>query len=253
MGRLINKKLEMAARVQEWLRTHPPTDRNQIAIVERFTGLLEKAQSLQLEENAQRLASAAATGRRKAVRTELETQQLRAVARIGVFATRKELPAAARFTMPPRNVGLADFVVRAANVLDAAREQQEALVSHGLTKALLTASAAGLARLREAIAQEQASRQQHGATRAEFQRAVEEVNELVGLFDAFNLAQFAGDQRMLDLWRTVRAVTRSPRVKRATGGVAAEAPAAPGTSGPPSADEPAAGAAPPELREDHAA
>jgi hypothetical protein len=259
MNRSITKKLEMAARVQEWQRANPPTDRNQAAIGERFEALLAQAQALFLEEHSQRLAAAAATRQRNAVRRTLQSQVVRTVARIGAYATRKEGQAASRFVAPPQNVGIAEFLARTASLLEAAREHQDALLRHGLTKAQLTAFAAGLAGFREAISQEQAARQLHGATRVALERVVGEVSELVGLIDAFNTARYEADARMQGLWRGARVLGRgsAPRAKRGEGAATAPAtaadsapPAAPGgtASGSASPTEP-----PPAEHEDHAA
>ncbi len=231
MNRWITKKLEMAVRVQEWQRAHPYSDRNQVAVVERFEERLAQAQALFLEEHTQRLAAGAARRHRKAVRRGLEAQLVRSVARIGAFATRGDAQVASRFMAPAQNGSNAAFLARASSLLAAARAHQDALTSHGLTRGQLSTFAAGLARFTEATAQEHASRQQHGETRATLQRAVANLTELLVLLDVFNRTRFEPDAGMLSMWRNLRTVGRvaATRAKRTENGavVAPVTPVAP--------------------------
>ncbi len=229
MNRSITKKLEMAARVQEFQRAHPYVDRNQAAVAAQFATRLAQAQALLVAEHAQQAAASAATRQRRDVRRALETRVMRGVARIGAFATRGEAAVADRFSAPPHNSSNAAFLVRASSLLEVARAHHEALTSHGLTRAQLSEFAASLTRFKAATAEAQTTRRQHRETRAKLARAATDLSELLNLLDVFNRARLGGDAGLLSMWVGLRTVGRgaASRVRR---GASSEASAPPSVS-----------------------
>ncbi len=224
MNRLITRKLEMAARVQEFQRAHPYSDRNQAAVAARFEESLAQAQPLYLKEHAEQLAASAITHQRQDLRRGLEAHLMRSVARIGAFATRGDALVASRFTAPPQNSSNAAFLARASSLLEVARAHQEALTSHGLTRGQLSDYAASLTRFRAATADAQASRRQHRETRATLQGSIADLTELLSLLDVFNRSRFQVDAGLLSMWTSLRKVGRA---RRGTSGAASEVPATP--------------------------
>lgn len=214
MDRWLTKKLEMAARVQEFHRANPYADRNQSAIVAQFEEALAEAQALQLQEDTERRAADTLQRQRRDVRGGLEGSLLRALARVGTFALREDPAAARRFGAPASNGSNAAFLAHATSLLELARSHQEALTQYGFARAQVNELAASIARYREVATAAETGRQKLGETRTKLRRTTAELSELLRLLDVFNRGRFAADAGLLAMWRSLSTIGRVPVLRR---------------------------------------
>lgn len=219
MDRLLMKKLEMVARVQEFHRAHPYTDRNQAAVGRRFEERLAEAQSLFSREHEERGAYRAETQHRQALGRDL-VATMRSVVRIGQSVAGDEPRLANRFASVNASSNVA-FVAQAKSLLEVANENQDTLLRGGLLRAQLAAFAVGLAEFQKVMAAIVVLRRKLKETRTALRSAMADLAKLVRVLDVFQEARFAGDASLLATWSTLRVVrsltTRGERVSASTG------------------------------------
>ncbi len=232
MNHLMAKKLEMAARVQEFEQAHPYTDRNQAAVATQFAERLAQAQSLFLAEHKEQRAASAAAHHRQGVRRGLETHVMSSVVRIGAFATRGDAQAARHFTAQSGSKSNAAFLRHASSLLEVGRAHQEPLTRNGLPRGTLSEFAAGLSEFREAEAQAQSSRRQHRETRVALGGAIADLTQLLNVLDVYNRGRFRDDALLLSTWSNLRTVGR-PATRRRSDDTSAAPPNPSGTVSPP--------------------
>ena len=224
MDRLLMKKLEMVARVQEFQRAHPYTDRNQAAVGRRFEERLAEAQSLFLREHEERDAHRAETHHRQALQRDL-VATMRSVVRIGQSAAAGDPRLASRFT-PVQSSSNVAFVAQSKSLLEVATENQDTLIRSGLLRAQLAAFASGLAEFQKVMAAIVVLRRKLNETRTALRSAIADLGKLVRVLDVFQAARFAGDASLFATWSSLRVVgsptTRGEGAEVATG-VTAEA------------------------------
>ena len=222
MDRLLMKKLEMVARVQEFHRAHPYTDRNQAAVGRRFEERLAEAQSLFSRDHEERVAYRAEMQQREALGRDL-VATMRSVVRIGQSVAGDDARLASRFTPANARSNVA-FVAQAKSLLEVANENQDTLLRGGLLRAQLTAFASGLAEFQKAMAAIVVLRRKLNETRTALRSAMGDLAKLVRVLDVFQAARFAGDASLLATWISVRVVgsptTRGESVDASTGDTA---------------------------------
>jgi len=215
MDRLLMKKLEMGARVLEFQRAHPYTDRNQAAVGRRFEERLAEAQSLFVQVNEARVAFRADTQHRQVMRRELAAL-VRNVARIGQLATDDDPRVASLFKPSGPANGNVAFVAHAKSLLEAATEHQDFLIRNGLLRPQLPALAKSLAAFTAAMAEAPLLDRKLHQTRTALKSAMNDLAKLVRKLDVFQNVRFADDADVLATWTRLRVVgTPTVRGERA--------------------------------------
>lgn len=222
MDRLLMKKLEMVARVQEFQRAHPYTDRNQAAVGRRFEERLAEAQSLFPKEHAERDALGTETQHRQTLQRDL-VATMRRVVRIAQLAAADDAKLASRFK-PVQTTSNAAFVAQAKILLEVATENQDILVRSGLLRPQLAAFASRLAEFQKVTAAIVVARRKLNETRTALRSAMVDLGKLLRVLDVFQAERFAGDASVLETWSSLR-VVGSPTTRTAAGEVATGDPA----------------------------
>ena len=224
MDRLLMKKLEMGARVREFQRAHPYTDRNQAAVGRRFEERLAEAQSLFVQVNDARIAFRADAQHRQAMRRELAVL-VRNVARIGQLAADDDARIASLFKPSGPANGNVAFVAHAKSLLEVATEHQDFLIRNGLLRPQLPALAKSLAAF-TAVMEEAPllDRELHLAQTA-LKSAMNDLAKLLRKLDVFQNVRFADDADVLATWTRLRVVA-TPTVRGERAEDAANDPAA---------------------------
>ena len=204
MDRLLMKKLEMVARVQEFHRAHPYTDRNQAAVGRRFEERIAEAQSLFSRELGERDAYNTEKQHREALRNEIAAT-MRSVVRIGRLAAGNDSRLASQFK-PVKSSSNVTFFEQSRSLLEVANENQDALIRSGLLGPQLAAFASRLAEFQEVMAAVVGLRRKLNETRAALRSAMADLAKLVRVLDAFQAARFAGDASLLASWGLLRVV-----------------------------------------------
>lgn len=219
MDRNLMKKLEMAARVQEFVRAHPFSDRNQAAVGRRLEQRLAEAHSLFLKLHGQRVASSAEAQHRQALRAGLASV-MRTVAKIGQLSLGDDARLASRFHTGWRASSNAAFVAEAGSLLEIANEHQDVLIRSGLLRSQLAAFTTGLAEYRKVMAAAPVIAREIDDTGRALRAAVADLDKIVRMLDVFHRALFADDADVLASWTRLRVV--ATRVRKPVVEVVAE-------------------------------
>jgi len=204
MDRLLMKKLEMVARVAEFQRAHPYTDRNQAAVGRRFEERIAAAQSLFAREQGEREAHDTEKQHRRALRNEIAAIG-RSVVRIGRLAAGGDARLASRFKSVTSGSNAA-FFEQSRALLEVANENQEALIGTGLLAPQLAAFASRLAEFQEVLAAIVELRRKRNETRSALRTAMRDLGRLVRVLDVFQAARFADDPSLREAWDALRVV-----------------------------------------------
>src|SRR5260370_9102321 len=101
MNRLLRRRLEMAARVCECLRTHQKQEEGEEPALIRLEQLIERANALAAEQRAGLVASRSAAAQRIEIRRVIEAKLLRFLMAAGAVAAPSHLTLIVRFSLPP--------------------------------------------------------------------------------------------------------------------------------------------------------
>ena len=219
MDRNLMKKLAMAARVQEFVRAQPFSDRNQAAVGRRLEERLAEAHSLFLKLHDQRVASSAEAQHRQALRAELALV-MRTVAKIGQLSLGHDARLVRRFHTGWRVSSNAAFIAEATSLLEIANEHQDVLIRSGLLRSQLAAFVTGLAEYRKVMAAAPVIAREIDNTGRALRAAVADLDKIVRMLDVFQHAHFAGDAELLAAWTKLRVV--ATRVRKSAGEVVVE-------------------------------
>ncbi len=143
MNRLLRRRLEMAARVCEFLRTHQKQEEGEEPALVRLEQLIERANALAAEQRAGLVASRSATAQRIEIRRVIEAKLLRFLMAAGVVAAHDHLELAEQFRLPSSGSHQA-FLTAARGMLQTATAQKALLVNEGMKASLLDDLSAAL-------------------------------------------------------------------------------------------------------------
>jgi hypothetical protein len=235
MNRLLRRRLEMAARVCEFLRTHQKQEDGEEPALVRLEQLIARANVLAAEQRAGIVASRSAAAQRLAIRGVVETKLLRFLVAAGVVAARSHLELAEQFRLPSSGAHQA-FLTAARGMLQTATAQQELLVKEGMKASVLDDLSGALLEFEKTLEASRVGRRLHTGASAELHAIAAEIVERVRLLDGLVRYRFGDDPQLMGAWISARNVLGPfrPRIQRA--GSSGEPPAGEG----PNAARPAA-------------
>ena len=137
MNKLVSSRLEMGARALEFSRAHPVTSDGYATTLKQLEEQLARAHRLAREQERGTTEVRAATARKKELKRSIRRSQLVHLARVARRAAREVPELAQKFDLPRvpfRNLAFSN-VARA--MLEAAQQQKELLVRHGLVAEML--------------------------------------------------------------------------------------------------------------------
>ena len=207
------RKLAMANRVLNFLRTHPSEDGGFLTVFKRFQEALDRAEVLAAREREGRAGAKAAHIRRRKLRLELHKTLLPQLVRVGAMAAKDHPALAAQFAAPKGYGRYATFANASRSVLAAGQANAELLAKYGLATSLLADLSTEVAQLEDATATVDASRDRHVGARAELFELGDLIVELVGVLDGFNRYRFRNDPESQAAWDSARNIVPRSRGK----------------------------------------
>lgn len=211
----VRRKLEMAVRVRDFSRTHPSSDVNAQGLLARLEERIGRAEALAGQQHAGRIASRAATARRKEVRRALQRELLPYLVRVGTAAAVENPEVAQRFALTRTNMSNQAFLVAARSMLTEAVGKADLLRRHGLAQTLIDDVSEAIVQYAKAVEEANAGRAAHVGARADLRSVMEEISRLVGLLDGLNRYRFRADPEAKAAWDSARNVVTRTRTRRA--------------------------------------
>ena len=235
MNRLLGVRLEMAARVCEFLRTQQKQDETEEPAVIRLEQLIERANTLAGEQRAGMLAGRAATAQRLAIRREVESKLLRFLVAAGAVAARNHLELTEQFRLPASGTHQA-FLTAARGMLATATAQKDVLVKEGMKASVLDDLSTALLEFEKTMEASRVGRRLHTGASAELHAIGAEIVERVRLLDGLVRYRFGNDPQLMGAWASARNVLGPFRPRTQPAPTDGQAPAGDG----PNAARPAA-------------
>ena len=205
MNRLLRRRLEMAARVCEFLKTHQQQDEAEEPALIRLEQLIERANTLAAEQRAGMVARRSATAQRITIRREIEGTLLRFLVAAGVVAARSHIELAEQFQLPASGSHQA-FLTAARGMLETATAQQELLVKEGMKASVLVDLSNALVEFEKTLEASRVGRRLHTGASAELHAIAAEIVERVRLLDGLVRYRFGNDVQLMGAWTSARNV-----------------------------------------------
>ena len=221
MNAVTRRKLEMAARVRDFLRAHPTEGAGDTAALARLEELLTRAEALATQQRAGVVATRAATVQREKLRRVLQSQLVRYLVAVGVVAAKDRAELAAQFKLPGTNATHQSFLTAVKGMLAKAASQRELLVSRGMSETLLDDLSKAVGEFETTFETSRAGRRDHVGARADLEAVAGDIVEQVRLLDGLVRYRFGNSPELMAAWNSARNVVgpfRSRGTPPATGG-----------------------------------
>lgn len=226
MRAIVRLKLEMAARVRDFLRNHPLEGPGFTAAMAWFDELLARATGHSTQQQEGIATSRGVTVRRAELRTFTRESLLRHLVGVGIVAAKDRPDLTQVFRLPEFNAAHLPFVTAANRLLREAETNQEFLVSKGLDDSTVEDLKKALAELESVDSNGHAARASHVGARADLDAVAAEIMDQVRLLDGTVRYRFRNDPELLAAWKSARNLPR-PSARKQTGAVDGSTPQVP--------------------------
>src|ERR1043166_352449 len=211
MNTMIRRKLEMAARVREFSRVHLVSDPAQAGAVKQFEDDYTRAVAIVARQQQAIKAARGARARRREVRQVLHFQLLRYLSAVGDAAANEHPELSTKFRLPRKYGNNLVFLAEVQDMLTAAREQRDLLVSKGMSATLPDDLERMVAEFEQVTMAALAGRRDHMGARAELDKAAAALQQDVHVLDGIYSNQFGKDPEVMAEWEAVRFILGLPQ------------------------------------------
>lgn len=206
MNAVLRRRLEMAARVRDFLRAHRTDGAGDGTAVAKFEQLVERAQALAGQQRAGVVVTRSATVQRNDLRRALQTKLLRYLAAVGAVAAKGNVELAMQFKSPRNNTSQQSFLTTARGMLEKATAQKEVLVQNGLSEQVLDDLAGVIAEYEKTLEATRAGRREHVGAGADLEAVGSEIAEQVKVLDGLVRYRFGDNAELMGAWASARNV-----------------------------------------------
>lgn len=219
----VRRKMEMAARVREFVRSHSSTESSYAPVLVRLEERLTRAETIAARQHAGRVAAKGARARRKELRHIIQFQRLRYLTAVGSVVATDRAELAVKFKLPTGSVSNSSFVTAVKALIVVAEGQKELLVEEGMSATLLDELTKMVAEFEIILEAVRTARREHIGARADLEVITFELQKVVKVLDGITRYRFGMNPEMMAEWGAVKNVLgRSPRGRGAP--VAGETP-----------------------------
>lgn len=222
----LRRRLEMAVRVRDFLRTHRADGATEEGAVTRLEQLVQRAEVLASQQRAGVIATRGSTEQRAEVRRRLQSKMLRYLSAVGAVAARENVELGAEFKIQhPRGSNQA-FLTMVRGMLDKATARKEVLLARGLSVRLLDDLAAALGEFEQTLEATRAARRDHVGASADLRAVLSEISQQVRVLDGLVRYRFGDNAEVMGAWASAHNVAgplRSQKDPEAGGGTSAAA------------------------------
>jgi hypothetical protein len=220
MNATLRRRLEMAARVRDFLRAHRTDGVAEGAALARLEQLVDRAEELAAQQRAGVVARQASTAHRAKVRRELQSQLLRYLSAVATVAGKENAELATQFRLPRTQATNQAFVTLCQGMLEKATEQKALLVSKGLSETLLDDLTASLKEFEQTLETTRAGRRDHVGASGDLRAVLSEISQQVRLLDGLVRYRFGDNAELMSAWASVRNVVGpfKPHMSEQVGG-----------------------------------
>lgn len=202
---IVRRRLEMAARVRDFLRTHKTDGVGEGLGLAKLEDLITRAETLATQQRGGLVAARAATLQRAEIRDLLTTKLLKYLRAVGAVAAKGNVEFAAHFRLPSKSSHQA-FSTAARGMLETATAQKDVLVGEGMSATLLDDLTAKLAEFEKTLEASRAGRREHVEASADLEAVSVDIAERVRMLDGLVRYRFGDNPALMEGWSSARDV-----------------------------------------------
>ncbi len=206
MNALLRRRLEMAARVRDFLRAHQMDGVGQGLGLAKLEELLERAENLATQQRTGVAVVRSATKQRQEIRSALQPKILGYLSVVGAVAVTQNAELAEQFRMPPPNATHQALLTMSRAILEKATAQKQLLVSLGMSEQVLDELATALGEYEQTLEATSAGRREHVGARADLKAVAAEISKQLRLLDKVVRYRFGGNPELMGAWDSARNV-----------------------------------------------
>ena len=215
MNAQLRRRLEMAARVRDFLRAHQMDGVGEGLGLAKLEQLLERAENLATQQRTGVAAERSAAKERQQVRRVLQPQILGYLSVVGAVAASKNAELAEQFRMPASNATHQALLTMSRAILEKATAQKELLVTLGMSEHVLDELTTALGEYEQTLQTTSAGRRAHVGARADLKAVARDISEQIRLLDKVVRYRLADNAELLAAWDSARNVVGPLKTKGA--------------------------------------
>ena len=211
MNTAVRRKLDMAARVREFVRAHAATEPGYTPVVTRLDELLGQAEAILARQHQGIVAARGATAQRGDLRRTIHSQLVHYLVAVGSVAAKGQADLAARFKLPPTNGTNMAYATAVKALLAAGEGERDLLVKAGLSPTLFEELGKMVADFEAASEAAHTARRDHIGARIDLEVIANLLTEQVKLLDGITRYRFGKDVEMMAEWKAAKQLLGQPR------------------------------------------
>src|SRR5947208_7451593 len=215
MNALLRRRLEMAARVRDFLRAHQMDGVGQGLGLAKLEELLQRAENLATQQRVGVAVVRSATKQRQEIRRALQPKILGYLSVVGAVAATQNAELAEQFRMPPPNATHQALLTMSRAILQKATAQKRLLVSLGMSEQVPDDLATALGEDETTLEATSAGRREHVGARADLKTVAAEISEQLRLLDKIVRYRLGDNSELMGAWDSARNVAGPSPVKNA--------------------------------------
>ena len=206
MNALLRRRLEMAARVRDFLRAHKTDAVGEGLGLAKLEELIQRAEVLVAQQRGGVVVTRAATQLRDKLRRALQSKLLLYLRAVGAVAAKQNPELAVQFQLPPANASHQALLTGVRGMLEKATAQKELFVSRGMSPMLLDALAGALGEFEKTLEASREGRRNHVGASADLKAVPAEIKEQVRVLDGLVRFRFGENAELMGAWASARNV-----------------------------------------------
>lgn len=206
MNAQLRRRLEMAARVRDFLRAHQMDGVGQGLGLAKLEELLQRAENLATQQRTGVAVVRSATKQRQEIRRALQPKILGYLSVVGAVAATQNAELAEQFRMPPSNATHQALLTMSRAILDKATAQKELLVSLGMSEHVLEELTTALGEYEQTLEASSAGRREHVGARADLKTVAADISTQLRLLDKVVRYRLGDNAELMGAWESARNV-----------------------------------------------
>lgn len=206
MNALLRRRLEMAERVRDFLRAHKTDAVGEGLGLAKLEELIQRAELLGAQQRAGVAVARAAREQRVNVRRTLQSTLLLYLRAVGEVAAQDDVQLADQFRLPPSNSSNQALLEAARGMLGRATDHKDALVSGGMSPALVDALADAVKEFEQTLEASREGRRGHVGASADLDAVAAEIKAQIRVLDGLVRFRFGDQPELMAAWVSARNV-----------------------------------------------
>ena len=206
MNTVTRVKLDMAARVRDFIRAHPTEASEEGIALARLEELLARGDALADQQRAGFLAVRTSTLKRQELRHRLQHTLLRYLVSVGTVAARGNAALLTEFKRLDGSMNHRAFLSAVRGMLAKAETFREGLIEKGMSPSLLEDLQVAVTELGGTLEASREGRRDHVGASAELRAIGQELVEATDILDGLVRYRFGEDTELMAAWASARNV-----------------------------------------------